>query len=99
MRLGDVEPSFFTKEEIERLHATERVQIIDTRAAHPGLLGHSYFHENPGVSSDLILFLRYHLRPGRDHGRPLGVQKNGFWFLDDNYPGPSWQLPGTAKTQ
>ena len=95
MRLGDVEPSFFTPEEMERLHATERVQIIDTRTGHPGFLGHSYFHENPAVSSDLILFLRYHLPPGREHGRPLGVHKNGFWIIDDKDPGSTWQLPET----
>jgi esterase/lipase superfamily enzyme len=93
MRLGDVDESFFTKEEIDALRSTVRVQIIDARLAHPGFVGHSYFHTNPAVSSDLILFLRYHLLPGTENGRPLGQAKCGFWIVDDKYPGSKWKPP------
>jgi hypothetical protein len=63
-------------------------QIIDARISNPGAFGHDYFHSNPAVSSDLILMMRYHLLPGAENGRPLRVTKNGFWTIDDDYPGP-----------
>jgi len=93
MRLGDVEPHIFTREEIDTLRSSQRLQIIDARVADAGSYGHSYFHANPGVSSDIILFLRYQLPPGSGHGRPLGVADTGFWIIGDEYPGPSWRLP------
>jgi hypothetical protein len=32
--------------------------------------------------------MRYGLAPGAEYGRPLGVDKKGFWVIDDKYPGP-----------
>lgn len=86
MRLGTIKTDIFDKEEIETLRSMRRIQIIDARLAKPGL-GHSYFHENPAVSSDLVLYLRYGLPPGGDTGRPLGVSDSGLWIIDDDYPG------------
>lgn len=86
MRLGTIKTEIFEKDEIETLRNARRIQFIDARLAKPGL-GHSYFHENPAVSSDLILYLRYGLLPGGDAGRPLGVSDSGFWIIDDSYPG------------
>ena len=93
MRLGDLEPHIFTREEIDTLRSSQRLQVIDARVADAGSFGHGYFHANPAVSSDIILFLRYQLPPGDGHGRPLGVSDTGFWIIGDQYPGPAWQLP------
>ena len=91
--------SIYTRQEIDTLHASQRLQIINARLGHRGLVGHSYFHKNPAVSSDLILFLRYSLPPGGDHGRPLSVHENGFWIVDDQYPGADWRLPETERSR
>jgi esterase/lipase superfamily enzyme len=87
MRLGDVHTDIFNEEEIAALRSTTRLQLIDARITKPGAFGHSYFHENPAVSSDLILLLRFQLPPGGESGRPLKVSKTGFWIIDDDYPG------------
>ena len=97
MRLGDVKPGFFTKEEMDVLQSSQKVQIIDARTGHHGLIGHNYFHHDPAVSSDLMLFLRYDLPAGGDQGRPLRVHENGFWLLHDKYPGSTWKLPMTQN--
>lgn len=87
MRLGDVSTDVFNQEEIEALRHTRRLQLIDARITKPGSFGHSYFHDNPAVSSDLVLYLRYNLPPGGKDGRPLGTSDTGFWIIDDDYPG------------
>ena len=87
MRLGDVHTDIFDQEEIAALRATQRLQFIDARITKAGSFGHSYFHANPAVSSDLILYLRYQLPAGGKDGRPLRSEDNGFWAIDDQYPG------------
>jgi esterase/lipase superfamily enzyme len=88
MRLGNVSTEVFSKEEIQALRNTTRIQLIDARITKSGSFGHSYFHDNPAVSSDLILHLRYNLPPGSPDGRPLEPSDTGFWIIGDNYPGP-----------
>ncbi len=86
MRLGDMNPDRFDKDELDALRSMRRLQIIDARITKPGNLGHNYFHANPAVSSDLVLLLRYQLPAGGEYGRPLGVSDAGFWIIDDDYP-------------
>ncbi len=50
-----------------------------------GAFGHSYFHDNPAVSSDIFLALRYGRKPGGDHGRPLRHQWGNIFLIDDGY--------------
>ncbi|MGH7180231.1 MAG: alpha/beta hydrolase, partial [Tepidisphaeraceae bacterium] len=88
MRVGDIHTDVFNEKEIDALRHTTRFQLIDARISKPGSFGHSYFHENPAVSSDLILYLRYNLSPGGKDGRPLGTSDTGFWIIDDKYPEP-----------
>ena len=57
------------------------MQIIDARISNPGAFGHSYFHANPAVSSDLVLLIRDGLLPGPE--RPLRADPKGFWYIDD----------------
>jgi hypothetical protein len=61
------------------------MQVIDAHVR-TDFLGHSYFHENPAVSSDLILLLRDNRGPGAENGRPLIRRDNNFWEIDDTYP-------------
>jgi esterase/lipase superfamily enzyme len=97
-RVGDVDPKIFNKEEIEALRHSQMLQLIDARVKKLGSHGHSYFHANPAVSSDLVLLMRYHLPPGAANGRPLGVTKTGLWDIEDGYPGSAWTLPVAVKS-
>ena len=47
--------------------------------------GHDYFRTNPAVSSDLVLLLRYGLKPG-EPGRPLEDLGLKFWRVPPGYP-------------
>jgi esterase/lipase superfamily enzyme len=85
-RFGTLSSSIFSPAELEALRSNKTVQIIDARVSNPGPYGHSYFHSNPAVSSDLILLMRYQLPPGSQNGRPLRVDQKGFWVIDDHYP-------------
>ena len=47
-------------------------------------IGHSYFIDNPAVSSDLILLMSKNYKPGK--GRPLKKDESGMWILENHYP-------------
>ena len=96
-RLGEVDLKMFDKAEIEALRGSHRLQLIDARVKKRGAFGHSYFHANPAVSSDLVLLMRYQLVPGAEHGRPLGVSDVGLWAIGDDYPGSTWTLPNAVQ--
>ena len=48
-------------------------------------LNHSYFLDNPAVSSDIILLLRDDVKAGHDK-RPLEKHKSGIWLIHETYP-------------
>jgi esterase/lipase superfamily enzyme len=96
MRVGDVDVKMFDKAEIDVLRGSQRLQLIDARVKKHGL-GHSYFHDDPAVSSDVVLLMRYQLLPGAENGRPLAVSDNGLWMIGEDYPGSSWALPASAR--
>lgn len=50
--------------------------------------GHSYFRNEPTVSSDLVLMLRDDLDPGAP-GRPLEYLGSNFWRIPKGYPADS----------
>ena len=50
-----------------------------------GSFGHAYFYENPAVSSDVLLNMRFDRRAGAENGRPLLRQKGSFWKIQDDY--------------
>ena len=85
-RLGEVKSEMFSPAEIQALRANRTLQVINAKLNDAGSFGHDYFHSNPAVSSDLILLMRYQLQPGAEFGRPLGVNKSGFWLIEDGYP-------------
>ena len=51
-----------------------------------GFISHSYFIDDPAVSSDLILLIRDDKNPGIENGRPLKMDESGMWILERNYP-------------
>jgi esterase/lipase superfamily enzyme len=85
-RLGKVRPEDISGAQLAMLEDVGRLDIVDARVE-TGFLGHSYYHSNPAVSSDLILLLRY----GADAGspqRPLRRAASRYWVLEDEaYPG------------
>lgn len=85
-RLGSLRPEVFTKDELVALRESKKVAIIEARVSKPGPFAHSYFYENPAVSSDLILLMRYDYGPGAENGRPLSIGKDSFWYITDKYP-------------
>jgi esterase/lipase superfamily enzyme len=59
------------------------VVVYDGRSG--GKFGHFYFRDNPAVSSDLLLWMRYGLLPGAENGRPLRRYADHVWLLNDDY--------------
>ncbi len=84
-RLGQLRPEDLTPEQRARLKEIDRVDIVDARVK-TGFLGHSYYHSNPAVSSDIMLTLRYGAEAGSPQ-RPLKEAAPSYWVLDDEaYP-------------
>ncbi|MEK6642806.1 MAG: alpha/beta hydrolase [Planctomycetota bacterium] len=75
------------------LTESDQTQVIDLRLPRVGM-GHSYFHTDPAVSSDLIRILRDDRSPGSENGRPLIHREDGFWEIRENYLKPGFP---TAK--
>jgi hypothetical protein len=67
--------------------------MINAKVTDLGDFNHSYFYANPSVSSDLVLFMRFQLLPGAEHGRPLAVAEDGYWMVENGYPGADWKMP------
>jgi len=47
-------------------------------------VGHSYFQDNPAVSSDLMMILRHEVKPGKENGRPLKPVGTNMWIISDD---------------
>ncbi|MCK5870592.1 hypothetical protein BMR07_04195 [Methylococcaceae bacterium CS1] len=47
-------------------------------------VGHGYFQDNPAVSSDLMMILRYAVKPGEENGRPLKPAGTNMWIISDD---------------
>jgi esterase/lipase superfamily enzyme len=86
-RLGDIKADQFSPAELEALRKSMTVQVVQAQISITGSFGHDYFHANPGVSSDLVLVMRFKAPPGAAYGRPLRNNQKGFWIVDDSYPG------------
>ena len=84
-RLGQLRPEDLTAEQRQQLELVGRVNVVDARVK-TGFLGHSYYHSNPAVSSDIMLALRYGAEAGSPQ-RPLKEVAPNYWVLDDEaYP-------------
>lgn len=76
------------------------IAFVDARV-NTGFIGHGYFQDDPAVSSDLVLVLRYDRDPGEANGRPLKQIAPNFWQIDESYPNsrvprPDEDLVGVA---
>jgi len=85
-RLGTLDFNLLSSKEKQGIIDVENLTFINVAAADTGFLGHSYFYNNPAVSSDLILLLRDGKKAGEEHGRPLTHQQDYFWKLSNKYP-------------
>lgn len=84
-RLGQVQVEDFNEKEQEVLSKASRFHFIDA-ATKTDFLNHGYFHNNPAVSSDVILVLKYSEDPGAENGRPLERLGANFWRIHADYP-------------
>ena len=87
-RLGQVDTQFVSESgRVIMDHLADHLTIIH-QPRRIGFTGHKYYTSDPRVSSDLILLLRGHRRPGAEHGRPLEQDPSGVWIIPDGYPHP-----------
>ncbi|HUN69383.1 MAG TPA: alpha/beta hydrolase [Burkholderiales bacterium] len=77
-RLGRIDEALLTPDQIAHARSLGFLDLIQVQSTTG--LGHSYFHENPEVSADLIALLRYGLGPN-DPGRPLEEVNKPFWRI------------------
>ena len=85
-RVGTLEIGELNEEEIKTMKANAaRVTIVNFEGGSSTGYGHDYFRTNAAVSSDLVLKLRYGLRPG-EAGRPLEHIGLNFWRIPEGYP-------------
>jgi esterase/lipase superfamily enzyme len=77
VRLGRVDATAFSADQIEAIALLRAVDIIEVRGT-TDFFGHSYFVSNPKVSADIVALLRYGLRPN-EPGRPLQQIAGSFW--------------------
>ena len=81
-RLGRIDATMFTPDQIAMIGNLDAVDIIEVRGA-TDFFGHSYFVSNPSVSGDIVAMLRYGLRPNQP-GRPLEQIVGPFWRVAGN---------------
>lgn len=84
-RMGQVNISDVADHRKDALANVEGLAFIDLEEA-PDSLGHGYFHASPEASSDLIMTIRYGLKPGAENGRPLTPLGLLFWRMSEGYP-------------
>ena len=82
-RLGRIDATLFTPDQIELIGALDAVDVIEVRDT-TDFFGHGYFASNPRVSADIIAMLRYGLRPN-EPGRPLERIAGPFWRVPENH--------------
>ena len=86
-RLGTLNLSDFDPDELAALESNPGNFTVVNFKGDPEAsgFGHDYFRTNPAVSSDLVLLLRYGLKPG-EPGRPLEDLGLKFWRIPTGYP-------------
>ncbi len=84
-RFGRLDSKDLGQKERHIFSQVTNVNIINVKGE-VSFLGHSYFRDNPGVSSDLVILIRHGSKPG-DAKRPLVHRVLNFWDLPVGYPG------------
>ncbi len=83
VRLGRLLPSEVPETERVIFGNVAKVNFVRIAKA-GGLVGHSYFRQNPVVLSDIILLIKTCAAPGTP-ARPLEQLSGNFWLLPENY--------------
>ena len=84
-RFGRLDSEDLGQKESQIFSQVRNVHIINVEGE-VSFLGHSYFRDNPGVSSDLAILIRDGSEPGSEM-RPLVHRILNFWDLPEGYPG------------
>jgi len=84
-RLGTLTAAALTPAQKQRVVENKSLEIVDARVKRADAFGHSYFHQDPSVSSDVILSLKEHRLAGAANGRPLAYE-DSFWVINPGYP-------------
>lgn len=84
-RIGKLTTSILSPVQRRRLADNDSLEIVDARVKRADIFGHSYFYQDPSVSSDVILVLKEHRAAGAENGRPLDLHEN-FWIVNPGYP-------------
>ncbi|MCM8529624.1 MAG: alpha/beta hydrolase, partial [Lentisphaeraceae bacterium] len=84
-RLGLMKPKHLKPEGRALIKSWDSVHLVHIPQT-LGFIAHSYFIDDPAVSSDLILLIRDDLDPGVMSGRPLTLDESGMWILKRGYP-------------
>lgn len=84
-RMGQVRLEDVAEHRKAHLEEVEGLAFVDLEEA-PDSLGHGYFHASPEASSDLIMTIRYGMKPGEESGRPLTPLGLVFWRIEEGYP-------------
>ena len=85
IRFGRLDSEDLGATEDQIFRQVTNVNIINVENEY-SFLGHSYFRENRGVSSDIAILIRDGSMPG-DPRRPLVHRVLNFWDLPTGYPG------------
>ncbi|MBL7645715.1 MAG: alpha/beta hydrolase [Candidatus Hydrogenedentes bacterium] len=84
-RIGKLTSKILSPVQKKRLAQNDTLEVVDARVKRADIFGHSYFYQDPSVSSDVILVLKEHRAAGAENGRPLALQDN-FWVVNPGYP-------------
>lgn len=84
-RIGKLTAKALSPVQKKRMAQDNTVEIVDARVKRADIFGHSYFYQDPSVSSDVILVLKEHRSAGAENGRPLATEDN-FWIINPGYP-------------
>ena len=84
-RLGTWDQNRSTPEELTFQERKYTNALIRFERKSTSGYGHSYYRTDPGVTSDIILMLRYGLAPGTP-GRPLKPLGPALWEIPPGYP-------------
>jgi esterase/lipase superfamily enzyme len=85
LRLGRAREGLLPSDIATVVEQAVNVSVVESRTD-GGLIGHGYLHSDPATTSDLMLVIRDHRRPGAAHGRPLTPVDINTWALYKGYP-------------
>jgi len=84
-RMGQVSLDDVPEERKRLLTQVQGLSFVELEEATDST-GHGYFHSSPEASSDLIMTIRYDMKPGKENGRPLTPIAPLFWKMNTGYP-------------